>query len=97
MPVGRCARSSTWRSASRRRPRWPGGLSPKRSIPAGSYDSCLSLVVLRFWLFKSLDEITGGLPLSIFFQHERDGFNRGFLVGEGSFKLHDDILPIRCA
>src|ERR1039457_163368 len=38
-----------------------------------------------------LDEITGRLPLSIFFQIERDGFNRGFFLRERGFKLHHDI------
>src|ERR1035441_3006188 len=55
------------------------------------------ILVRWHWLFRSFDEITGGLPLAIFFLHERNGFDRGFFVGERSFKLHDDILAGGCA
>src|ERR1039458_5699351 len=49
------------------------------------------------WLFKSFNVIPRRPPLAIFFQHEGDGFHRGFLVGEGSFKLHDDVAAVRRA
>src|SRR5208283_1127793 len=50
---------------------------------------------LMFGLIKSFDVIPRRPPLAIFFQHERDGFNRGFLVGEGSLELHQNVLSVR--
>src|SRR5664280_647 len=49
------------------------------------------------WLVKSFDEIARRLPFPVFLQHEGDGFNCGFLVGEGSFKPHDDVAAVRRA
>ena len=49
-----------------------------QSMPAGKF----SYGVFVVFFVRSFDEISGGLPLSVFFQYERDGFNRGLIAGK---------------